>query len=80
MSPAATGVGTEILDVPEAAVTQLMVPVFIVAAFALLKKLLSLKEVTIGVEITRVVARKRLRNLFLFTLCNSFIPFSRLTP
>ena len=74
MSPFATAVGTETLEVPDAAVPQLMVVVFIVAAFALLNKLLSLKEVTMGVEITKVVERKRPRNLFLFTLANSFNP------
>ena len=46
----------------------------VTAAFALLKKLLSLKEVTMGVEITKVVERKRLINLFLFTLANSSNP------
>ena len=75
MSPLATAVGTETFDVPDAAETQSIVVVFIVAAFALLKKLLSLKDVTIGVEITRVVERKRLINLFLFTFFNSFSPF-----
>jgi uncharacterized membrane protein len=70
----ATAVGTETLDIPDAAVPQLIVVVVIVAAFALLKKLLSLKDVTIGVEITRVVERKRLINLFLFTFFNSFSP------
>jgi hypothetical protein len=71
----ATAVGTETLDIPDAAVPQLIVVVVIVAAFALLKKLLSLKDVTIGVEITRVVEIKRLINLFLFTFFNSFSPF-----
>ena len=74
MSPVATAVGTETLDIPDAAVPQLIVVVVIVAAFALLKKLLSLKDVTIGVERTRVVERKRLINLFLFNFFNSFSP------
>jgi len=70
VSPLATAVGTETLDVPDEAELQLIVDVFTVAAFALLKKSLLLKEVKIGVETINVVERRRLRILVLFTLLN----------
>ena len=70
MSPVPTAVGTETLEVPDAAVPQLIVVVLIVAAFALLKKLLSLKEEKMGVVTINKVTRKRFMNLFDLVLTN----------